>query len=68
MSTGLLWLHCSGRIASKAFIVSGRQLGQLTAARDQRIGGQHTRSAGVGDNRQPLCPRGRGCLASTSDM
>ena len=44
-----------------------REIGQLAAAGDQRVGGQHARTAGVGDDGQAR-PRGRGCLASTSAM
>ena len=40
ISTGLLWLQCGGRSWFSASIVSAK-LGQLAAARDQRIGGQH---------------------------
>ncbi len=36
-----------------------RELGQLAAAGDQRVGRQHARAAGIGDDRQARAPRAR---------
>ena len=49
---GLLWLQAEGR--KRIQLLHGRvgDLGQLAAAHDQRVGGQHAGAAGVGDDGQ----------------
>ena len=45
--------------ALSASMVSWRELGQLAAAGDQRVGGQHAGAAGVGQDRQARALRAR---------
>ena len=50
MSIGLPWLQCGGRNSLSARIVVSDKLGQFASAGEQRIGREHARAAGVGDD------------------
>ena len=53
MSIGLPWLQCARKEFVQLLQRRFGKPGQFAAVRDQRVGGQHTRSASVGQNRQP---------------
>ena len=67
MSTGLLWLHCGGRISSKAFIVSADSSASSPPPATRASVASTPGPPALVTNASRL-PRGRGCLASTSDM
>ena len=52
MSIGLPWLQCGSSTLFSASIDSADKLRQFAAHGDQGVGGEHARSAGVGDDGQ----------------
>jgi hypothetical protein len=59
MSTGLLWLQAAGSSLLKASMISGERAASFAAVGDQRICGEHARSAGVGQDGQAAALRAR---------
>ncbi len=58
-STGLWRLQCEERKLSNSCSVVGREHGQLSAGSHESVGGQHTRSAGIGDDAEARSARTR---------